>query len=322
MSNITARYYDRVYNYFCGAKIAAENVLNPSFSFDGNGYRKTAYLKKHNLNQIKFIGISNKIKQLFDKGKKLDILDNIIVHGSYGDYTANNYSDIDITLMFHTEVFYDKTLLLRARKFVLRDVIPMTLRIDPFQHHGPFILWPELLKNYDESILPIAVYEHAWASVETEYNFCVSQSRTNKEKAILTCDNLFSLGKMSIKTRDLYLIKRFLSNLMLLPAFFLMAKGNPCHKSSAYQRFEAEMGSYDSIAVASQIRANWPVLYYYKLLSRLISPLFKQHTLLSGIILGRFSRYFSHDFCMDHVREGYAGLNSICNAIKRNLKNG
>jgi hypothetical protein len=320
MNPFVSKYYTRVYDYFCGAPVKPEKVLNPDIPSHDQRHAKRVRFKKNESGR--HTGLSKKIDQLFDKGQRLNLLENIIVHGSYGDYTANNYSDLDITIMFQNGIFCDKSLLLKARRFVLRELIPLTLRMDPFQHHGPFILWPELLNGYDESILPTAVYEYAWASVEKDYTFHIPNSCSNKDKLYLTCDKVYSLGQASMKTRDLYLIKRFLSNVMLLPAFFQLAQGHPCHKATAYKRFQAEMGSFDALDLASKLRANWPDLNYYKKVSRLFTPLFRHRPLLSGVVLGRFSRVFPHGFCMGHVRKIHAELESFCSALTRIVKNG
>ena len=322
MNDINSSYYSRVYDYFCGARIKEDDLLNPQISIDDGRQKKTVHLPRHTPEKIEYAKLARKIDQLLDKGQRHHLIENIIVHGSYGDYSANNYSDIDLTIMFNDNIFYNKTLLLQARKFVLRDVIPFSLQIDPFQHHGPFILWPGLLKHYEESILPTAVYQHAWAAVKTEYTFCVSHAVSDDYKLNLTCEKVFSLGKMSVKTNDLYLTKRFLSNLMLIPAFFQLAQGKPCHKAPAFKHFQAAMGSFEALSYASAIRSNWPILTFYRILGRLLTPLLLHKTLLTGVCLGRISRLIPHRFCIEHLKKCNTGLDSICSAITRKMKNG
>ncbi len=322
MNDINSRYYGLVYDYLCGTRKFTADLLENQSVTEHEKRIQSIQIPRPGPVESPYAELKQKIDMLFAKGCRSKLIENIIVHGSYGDYTANCYSDIDLTIIFKDNIFSSKSFLLKARKFVVRDVIPLSLSIDPFQHHGPFVLWPRLMAQYRESILPAAVYRHAWAAAEATYTFSILQTEPDDLKLNLTRKKLFMLGRACMQTKDLYLIKRFLSNLMLIPAFFQLAKGRPCHKAVAFQRFEASVGSFEALASASALRTIWPVLPYYRTLSRLLAPILARKPLQTGAYLGRASRLFRHPFCSDYIDDCYAGLASLNNAISGAIKNG
>ena len=84
-----------------------------------------------------------------------EIVQNAIIHGSYGDYTYTPFSDLEITLVLCDGAATNPRKLDELRRWRIRKLNPLLVRIDPLQHHGPFYVWPELLRGYDESIMPI-----------------------------------------------------------------------------------------------------------------------------------------------------------------------
>ncbi|RLF99311.1 hypothetical protein DRN58_05380, partial [Thermococci archaeon] len=167
---------------------------------------------------------------------------------------------------------------------------------------------------------PVEVYKYSWAVKPTKISFKIVKSVKDREKFDITCKNIFILGEKSLKTQDLFLIKCFLSNTMLLPALFLMAMGNPCPKSLSFKYVEKEFGTtFDSLKIASEIRAKWPKFTYYKMLSKISLSLFKNNPLGVPPVLGRVSRFFPKKICMSDIKKIYIGLKSMCTNMESRL---
>ena len=162
------------------------------------------------------------IKRLFQEGLRCEVLENIIIHGSYGDNTYNNYSDMDLTLLLADSVWDDKKKMKLCEKWIRREVYPFLYKVDPLQHHGPFYLWRSLMNCYDNSILPVDVYSDAWAVEPTDLLFKVYIPTLKSEfLSLITCEALLNPSERFFKHGySLFAMKRFLSNLMLIPAFF------------------------------------------------------------------------------------------------------
>ena len=81
----------------------------------------------------------------------------VYVHGSYatGDFVES--SDLDLVYIVTNESARDAAALMQIREGLLgtRAIFD---RIDPHQHHGPYILTPKIIRNYLESYLPLEVW--------------------------------------------------------------------------------------------------------------------------------------------------------------------
>lgn len=191
------------------------------------------------------------------------IVDNVIIHGSFGDYSYTPFSDLEITLLLSEGTIANRYKLAELTSWRKKRLNPFIVRTDPLQHHGPFYLWPALLRGYDENILPIRCYEAAWALEPTELIF----SR-------YTPDDSRSGGPLLVTLQSLsryettyfqngltpYSIKRFLSNIMLLPAFFYQSKGTMYTKREAILRLrDLEIGRINNVIdYSTEARDSWP----------------------------------------------------------------
>lgn len=84
----------------------------------------------------------------------------VYVHGSYatGDFVES--SDFDIVYILKDVVAKDPERLLSLRKR-LAEVKNCLLKVDPLQHHGPYVITPKIMENYLESYLPLDVWKEA-----------------------------------------------------------------------------------------------------------------------------------------------------------------
>jgi len=204
--------------------------------------------------------------KMFESGKGLGVIEDLIVHGSFGDFTQTNFSDLEISVFVNESVFSSlekKALLSRWIKHRLNKLI---LAVDPLQHHGAFFLWDTLMSNYDDRILPVCAYETCWSVTGNSLNFQVDKNKSrmieeSRRRLVLTLRKLANPEKHFFRygLSD-YSAKRYLSNVMLIPAFFYQAQGFTLNKKSAIEKFlKEEVGSFSSaLIVSTQIRDSWP----------------------------------------------------------------
>ncbi len=210
---------------------------------------------------------------VIEEAVEAGLIENAIVHGSYGDFTFTNFSDLELTLVL-TELsemaMVNKTAL---KDWLRRRLNPFLLRVDPLQHHGVFYLWKDLLKRYSQQILPVVCYESAWSYRPVTIDFFIDSKESIEEplplkqtlKALKNIEShFFRFG------RSAYAVKRLISNVLLLPAFFFQSKGRMLTKPEAIELLVAEMGleASEVVNLASELRNFWPRspawLYYVR----------------------------------------------------------
>ena len=201
-----------------------------------------------------------KLRDVFDLAKRKSLITNIIVHGSHGNQTNCNYSDIDLTLVLNDNVLKSFSKLEQLRKWLRNDFLPVSLSFDPLQHHGPFFLWENLIQNYIEEILPIDVYSHSWALESSTLHFSIQKDAVHsKDAALNSARNLQNVSKFFSNGYTMFAMKRYLSNLMLIPALYWSDVGKPMFKADSFQPFYDKFGpASEPIKIASKIREEWP----------------------------------------------------------------
>lgn len=220
------------------------------------GVEKHIHVPKYNPGSFIWI---DKLENVFNSGDQF--LKNIIAHGSFGDYTNIPYSDLDITLLLREEVFTDKEIFTEFSKWEKQELYPFLYSIDPLQHHGPFYLWDKLANNYSDKVLPADVYNHSWGLRKTKLTLNLKTDHKLTESrdllSLRTCDALIN-NKIFRFGYSMYNIKRYLSNLMLIPAFYYTDSNNAMPKKDSFQRFYNEFGEAAlPIKLATELRSNW-----------------------------------------------------------------
>jgi hypothetical protein len=186
------------------------------------------------------------------------LIENIIVQGSYGDFTNNNYSDLDIILYLDQSVVESQQKRQLLRKFIQKRMMPLIYSIDPLQHHGVFLLWPELCDGYIESILPLVVYSKAWAVRKFETGFkCTTQKMLPRTPNLIQTI-LRESGRIGRRI-NFYYLKRLTSHIMIMPCLYFMDQGIYLHKANSFepfvQQFPKTKHLFDDV---SEIRNKWP----------------------------------------------------------------
>lgn len=202
-----------------------------------------------------------KFERHYQQGKQQRLLTNLLAHGSVGDFTTTPYSDFDFTIVLSTEVLTNETRYGEYRRW-LKALYRLLFRIDPLQHHGPFYLWDDLIKQYANSILPLAVYDDSWAmeQFDAEFHVCPEPSEQKSRLSLDLCNNLTNSKRLLFRLGyNRFAIKRYLSYVMLIPAFYYTDIGQPMKKADSFEPFVRDFGSIAKpIQIASEARQTWP----------------------------------------------------------------
>jgi hypothetical protein len=186
------------------------------------------------------------------------LIQNIIVHGSYGDFTNNNYSDLDIVLYLKQSVVEDRKKRQQLQRLIQRKFMSFIYSIDPLQHHGVFLLWPGLVDCYVESILPLVVYTRAWSIRKFDVGFrCTAQKTPRRTPGLM--QTIYSESRHTRSVLNFYYMKRLTSHIMMVPCIYFMDQGTYLYKASSFKPFIQKFRQTARLLTdVTEIRSRWP----------------------------------------------------------------
>lgn len=224
-----------------------------------------------NIPSIKFIRKTHEIRwfnelyKLYKFGIDNDLISDFIVHGSHGDFTSNNFSDIEISVYWAESICSIKKFDQKLYEF-LKNLNRLVIMIDPLQHHGVFNLSDRICQNYSYRDLPLSAYDHSWCFSGIQLNFNLTWDEhafmtLGRERLKITASSLLSNKSTFFKYGfSLYSQKRFLSNIFMLPVFIYNSLGFPYSKKRCISDAEDLLPGFimSLIEAASEIRSRWP----------------------------------------------------------------
>lgn len=240
----------------------------------------------------------------------------VIVHGSVATNEVIKYSDFDGLLIIKDEYQNSKDL-----QLFKKQSMKIIYKFDPLQHHGWFQISENQLKNYPENYLPHVVLENAKTlyplktiSIEIEI---IKHPDFKKSLESMTT---FLERKISQNwtPRNMYQLKSFLSEIMLLPTLYYSAKhGKGIFKKQSFElvKNEFEISEWSPIQIASEIREDW--VYHLNYFQRLImtreEKLFRKITekLIAPKIPVRFSKKLNTAF--------FQNLRQLMNSMRQKV---
>ena len=210
------------------------------------------------------------------EGKREGVVRNIIVHGSYGDVTQCNFSDVDLTVVINESCLCDGELLRTLQRWLWKRLHRVVQSVDPLQHHGPFFLWERLIRDYSEAVLPVAAYESAWAVEPAALRFtCHADNKARPIPAsVAMCESLVGRIPLGLRLGNMFSLKQYLSRLLLVPALYAADNGHPLHKAASFPPFYLRFPEASQpVKAASEIRATWPATPgWFRVLASAVRP--------------------------------------------------
>lgn len=210
-----------------------------------------------------YSGSNPNLKQLSKELESLKpSLKAALVHGSYATGDEVAYSDFDGLIIVSKSAMNNKRQLadVAIRLHQLRKIMHL---IDPFQHHGWFVLSEYDLDNYPEWFLPTAVLYHSKSLIgpsKIEIKVQVTPDVDFRKSFLRLCDSLKRKLSASKTDWNLYQLKAIFSEFMMLPSSYVQArddKGIFKKYSFAEMRKDFKEEEFAVMDEVSNIRSNW-----------------------------------------------------------------
>jgi hypothetical protein len=163
----------------------------------------------------------------------------LFLHGSLADYTATAFSDVDDFVILRAEAWRDAETLRRVGTALAR-VARGYQEIDPFQHHGHWLVTEFDLLHYDESIMPLTVLDGA-RCVAGESRITVRRNKdTDGFRQNVAATLRTVRRRLALITKEggmnAFRLKGLAGEIALLPAYVLQSRGEMLSKPEAIRR--------------------------------------------------------------------------------------
>lgn len=213
----------------------------------------------------------------------------VIVHGSVGTAQIIKYSDFDGLLIIKKKYVGSS----EYSDFIKRSMA-IILRFDPLQHHGWFEIPETQLSNYPEQYLPTEVLVHSKLIFPEDVHVTLNVSVTaiTDYTASMESTILVFTKRLEMKWRpaNIYQLKSFLSEIMLLPTLYY----SHLNKAAIFKGKSFEVvkplfvdDEWEVITIATRIRREWeyelnplqkwimqrPERVFRKLTEKIVAPL-------------------------------------------------
>lgn len=166
-------------------------------------------------------------------------LESVIILGSAADGLMTPFSDIDALAIIKDDSLNDKS---RARNVIksLRTALAIFYKFDPLQHHGWFILTSSMLSAYPKLYLPLEVLQNGKCLFPEAGGIFNVGSREFEEFDYQSpffnlADTVLKKALTRNQHRNVYQLKGFLSQFMLLPSLYCQARdGKSIYKAESF----------------------------------------------------------------------------------------
>jgi len=217
-----------------------------------------------------------------------DLFLSVIVHGSVATSEIISYSDFDGLLIVREDMVDSQKL----KDFKIESM-RYILKFDPLQHHGWFQLKESDLNNYPNNYLPISVLQNSKLIFpdinEIQLNIKLNDLIDYKEALFNVLNSLEERLALNWKPINMFQLKSFLSQIMLIPCLFYSALNNKgIFKRESFEAVKPYFSDeeWSPIKLCSKARLNWkydlnfiqkvlmhrPERIFRKLTKKVISP--------------------------------------------------
>jgi hypothetical protein len=199
----------------------------------------------------------NEIRSIINK-KYNDLFFCVIAHGSVATNEIIPYSDFDGLAIVKNEFIKSKKL-----KEFIKESMKIIYKFDPFQHHGWFIISDKELLEYPQIYFPHEILKYSFGIYPNEkINFKIYfNPNINYTTPLFNLINGLQKKITSGKhPKNAYQLKSFLSELMLIPAFYVQAKYcRGVFKKNSFNLAKKDFPdvTWYPIEISSKIRLGW-----------------------------------------------------------------
>lgn len=189
-----------------------------------------------NKEQYKLLDISGLIPiiDIIQNSTLKDI--SIFLHGSMADLTYTAFSDVDDLVIINQKTWYNVDSLIQTAR-LLSQIARKYQNIDPLQHHGHWVITDFDLLLYDQSYIPLVVFDEAVlisGNSEIKFNL-ISSNQGFIINAMETIKSISNRLEFSQKQNGInaFNLKCLVGEIVILPAYIFQSKGLMFSKSTA-----------------------------------------------------------------------------------------
>jgi predicted nucleotidyltransferase len=243
--------------------IASKKSVSPSLPVSFKGDFDYADFKDSKLNQK--YAVINFLKEEINR-ELGTFIKTFFLQGSFGEGNAlENWSDLDVMIIFNEKLFKSRENLIFARQ-VLRRFSLLFYKIDPLNHHRFHLATSLDLNYYPQSFLPLAAFRDGlWLAGEKEFEVKVRDDAFEKTQDLLGRAKHFK-KRVQFLPENLTEFKLDLSHLFLLPSILLQIKDIYLPKRLSFERAKKKFPKLDFSVIdeASALREKWQTLNLVK----------------------------------------------------------
>lgn len=220
-----------------------------------------------------------------------ELTEDVRAFGYHGSIGSNDHvlhlSDCDAILILVRDVVKDAQRLERVHAACLRANRLMTA-IDPFQHHGVFIIPEELFSYFPENYFPAVLFRSTAFDVGggTTVRFQVIFAKWAALLQTFRLCRALDWSASRIPQANYYSLHESLQIAQVLPCLVTMCRGHSMNKRDAIPWF-AERSSDDSrrfLGMTSDMRTRWNTIWPARLMSSRILSRWGKEKLLDRMI--------------------------------------
>lgn len=311
------------------------SILIPSFPFKKNAKKIIQLFNEFNLSLSKknFVKLEIEIKEYDgDNLQALKLIDYIskfllndikgaYVFGSLGTHEAVDYSDFDALMIIKNDVFHCPKRLARVAQRI-NYARSFMYEFDPLQHHGWFVLTEAHLYCFPEYYLPSEIFRFSRSLLQDREELLRLHVQESAQKNKEAFENLSTRITRLLNRRkypkNLYQLKGFLSQVLLLPSSYIRARYN----RGIYKKFSFEQArkdfsheDWEVIDTASSIRIKWK----YKI-SRLQRWIMVKPNFLARYYAANFAPKIPEEIANDFTPHFYEKLKKLLLSMNKNVR--
>lgn len=184
----------------------------------------------------------------------------VIVHGSFGTNELLKFSDFD-GLLIVNDAYLDSDLLKNFKSKSMK----LIYKFDPLQHHGWFQISKSDLSHYPQGYLPHEILDFSKLIYPKSSDFNVTITFNNAEVDYkIALIHIIGLLEQQIlldwKNERVYMLKSYLSKIMLLPSLYYSSKNSRgIFKKESFDQVKNDFTTeeWNAIVKATIIRGEW-----------------------------------------------------------------
>ncbi len=255
---------DQVLSLFFPSQILNKTAKAVSRTFNSQTLKNEPKNKKQQIDIPEYQGKNSAVLQLAKSLKSIPVQDifGAYIHGSLATQEEIKYSDMDVLLILNDEAIHSPKRLHKLAQD-LQKIQQILFQFDPLQHHGWFVLTKSMLLNYPNTYFPPSLFTYTRSLLGEQgasFDLIISDSSDFEQPFLQLASHLIQQIEKSKAISNMFYLKSFLSEFMLLPALYVQARDKKgVYKKDSFDLAGADFPqeSWQIMNQISQIRKDW-----------------------------------------------------------------